>query len=75
MIPMLSRKEMNVVALAALIFASITYRVVDQLIGMVPVVNQLVPDVASAGGCPSNVGFVVHVIVFAMAIKWVLPRM
>lgn len=71
----LSRKEMNVVALAALVFASITYKVVDQVLGMIPIVNNLVPDIADANGCPSIVGFVVHVLVFALAVKYVLPRM
>ena len=72
---MLSRKEMNVVALAAVNFASITYKVVNQALGMVPVVRNLVPNIADPAGCPSNLGFVVHVLVFAAAVKWVLPRM
>lgn len=71
----LSRKEMNVVALAAVVFASITYKVVDQLLGLVPIVNQLVPDIADPKGCPSTVGFVLHVLVFALALKYLLPSM
>lgn len=66
---------MNVVALAALVFASITYKVVDRVLSMVPVVGNLVGDVADGNGCPSTLGFVVHVIVFAAAVKYVLPRM
>ena len=72
---MLSRKEMNVVALAALVFASITYKVVDQALGMIPVVRDMVPAIADPQGCPSTLGFVVHVAVFALAVKYVLPRM
>lgn len=75
MIMLLSRKEMNVVALAAVVFASITYKVVDRLIAKLPIVNKLVQDVADERGCPSTAGFVVHIVVFALAIKYVLPRM
>jgi hypothetical protein len=71
---LLSRKEMNVVALAAVVFASITYKIVDQLLALVPVVGAFV-DVADGNGCPSTFGFAVHVVVFALAIKYVLPRM
>lgn len=72
---LLSRKELNLVALAAVVFASITYKIVDQVIAMVPVVGGLVGDVVDGNGCPSTIGFVVHVAVFAAAVKYVLPRM
>lgn len=71
----LSRTEMNIVTLAAVVFASITYKVVDRVLGMIPIVNTLVPSIADPNGCPSTLGFVVHVIVFALGVKYILPRM
>ncbi len=71
---MLSRSETKVVILAAVIFASLTYRVVDQIWAKLPVAKNLV-DVADDKGCPSTLGWAVHVVVFAAAVKWVLPRL
>lgn len=71
----LSQTEMKIVLLATIVFASITYKLVDQVIGMVPLVGTLFPEIADPNGCPSTIGFVVHVVVFAAAIKFILPRM
>lgn len=71
----LSRTEMNIVAMATVVFASITYKVVDRALGMIPIVNKIVPAIADPNGCPSTFGYIVHVIVFALAVKYVLPRM
>lgn len=70
----LSRNEINIVAMAAVVFASITYKFVDKVLGMLPIVNTFIPDMGS-DGCPSTLGFIVHVVVFAAAVKFVLPRM
>jgi len=71
----LTRKEINVVALAAVVFATLTYRVVDKVLGMIPVLGGLIPDTANDAGCPSVLGYLVHVVVFAVAVKFVLPRL
>lgn len=70
----LSRKELNIVALAALVFASLTFQLVDKVVSLVPVLNGLV-DVADSNGLPSLLGYLLHVVVFALALKFVLPRM
>jgi len=71
----LTRKEINVVALAAIIFATMTFSLVDKVIGMVPVLGGLLPPTANAAGCPTIVGYLLHVVVFAAAVKFVLPRL
>lgn len=71
---LLSRKELAIVTLASVVFASITYRLVDKVVAMIPVVKDMV-DVADDAGTPSQLGYIVHVVVFAMAVKWLLPRM
>lgn len=65
---LLSRKEMNVVALAAVVFSAIVSNLVDQVVNLVPVVRDLVPQ----EGLPR---YALQVVVFTLAIKYVLPRM
>ena len=65
---LLSRKEMNVVALAAVVFSALVNDIVNQVVDMIPVVRTLVPQT----GAPR---YALQVVVFALAVKYVLPRL
>lgn len=66
----LSRTEMKIVALVAVVMASMTYKLVERVVAMVPVVKTLAPTLADP-----TMGLVAHVVVMALAVKYVLPRM
>ncbi len=67
---LLSSAELKIVALSALVMASMTYRVLERAVSMVPVVKSLAPALADP-----TMGLVANVALLVLAVKYVLPRL